>query len=140
MRKRSSSARPDRSLRLRSGERVADLAEDLGLTEDERVQPCRDAAEVSRDVFAGVDVEVVDEQLTRNLVRIREGVDELVPRVLDAGGQARVELDAVARLQRSVLGDRRAALDPCAERSEALAQLDGSCPVAEPQADETVHV
>ena len=52
MRKRSSSPGPTDPVRLRSGERVADLAEDLGLTEDERVQPCRDAAEVSRDVFA----------------------------------------------------------------------------------------
>ena len=133
-------AGPHRSLRPPCGECAADLAEDFGLTEDERVQPSRDAAQVARDILAGVDVEVVDEQFTRYPVRRREDIDELVPRILDPGGQARVQLDPVARLQHSVLRDRGAALDPRAERSEALAQFDGSCPVAEPQADETVHV
>ena len=92
-----------------------------------------------RDVLARVDVEVIEEQLARHPVCGRERVDELVARILDAGGQVRVELDAVAGLQRGVLEDRRAALRAEPERADALTQLDGSRAVAESEADEAVH-
>ncbi len=72
-------------------------------------------------------------------MRRRERVDELVARVLDAGGQSRVELDAVAGLQHCVLEHGRTALGAEPERADALAQLDGSGAMAEPEADETVH-
>jgi hypothetical protein len=50
-----------------------------------------------------------------------------------------VELDAIARLERRVLEDRRAALRTEPERADALTQLDGSRAVAETEADEAVH-
>jgi hypothetical protein len=84
-------------------------------------------------------VEVVEKELARDSVSRRERVDELVPCVLDARGEARIELDAVTRLQHRVLENGGTALGPRAERADALAQLDGSGAVAEPQADKSVH-
>ena len=130
---------PDRSGRPAGVERVTDLAEDLRLAEDERVEARCDAAEVARDVLSRVHVEVVEQELARDVVRRRERVDELVARVVDAGGQPRVELDAVTRLQHRVLEDGRAALRAGPERADALAQLDGSGAMAEPETDESVH-
>ena len=66
-------------------------------------------------------VEVVEQELARDAVRRRERIDELVARVVDTGGQSRVELDAVTRLQHRVLEDGRAALRAGAERADALA-------------------
>ena len=94
---------------------------------------------MARNVLARVDVEVIEQQLPRHAVCGRERVDELVARVLDAGGQARVELDAIARLERSVLEDSRAALRTEPERADAFTQLDGSRAVAETEADEAMH-
>ena len=101
--------------------------------------PAATRLEVARDVLAGVHVEMVEQQLARDVVRVRERVDELVARIVDARGEPRVELDAVAGLQHRVLEDRRAALGAEPERADALAQLDGSRAMAEPEADETVH-
>ena len=120
-------------------ERVAHLPEDLRLPEDERVEPGRHATEVASDVLAGVHVEVVEQQLPRDAVRARKRVDELVARILDAGSQPRVELDAVAGLQHRVLQHRGAALGARPERADALAQLDRSGAMAEAEADEAVH-
>ena len=120
-------------------ERVAHLAQDLRLAEHEGVEAGGHATEVARDVLARVDVEVIEQQLARNVVRRRERVDELVARVLDAGGQACVQLDAVTRLERGVLEDGRAALGAEPERADAFAQLDGSRSMAESEADEAVH-
>ena len=139
MRKSSVEDVADRLLLHGGRERVAHLPQDLGLAEHEGVEARGDATEVARDVLARVDVEVIEQQLARYPVCGRERVDELVARVLDAGGQARVELDAIARLERRVLEDRRAALRAEPERADALAQLDGSRAVAETEADEAVH-
>ena len=92
-----------------------------------------------RDVLTRVHVEMVEQELARNAVRRRERVDELVARVLDAGGQSRVQLDAVARLEHGVLEHRRAALGAEAESADALAQLDRSSAMTEPETDEAVH-
>ena len=51
-----------------------------------------------------------------------------------------VQLDAVARLEHGVLHDRRAALRARPESADALPELDRSGAMAEPEADETIHV
>ena len=102
--------RPDRSLRRPRLERVADLAEDLRLAQDEGVEPGGDAAQMAGDVLARVHVEVVEKELARDGVRGRQSIDELVARILDSGRQLRVELDAVARLQNRVLENGGTAL------------------------------
>ena len=131
--------RPREPFDRAQGERVSDLAEDLRLAEHERVETGRDATEVPRDVLSRVDVEMVEQELARNVVRRRERVDELVARILDAGGQPRVQLHAVARLEHGVLEDRRAALGAKPERADALAQLDGGRAMTQSEADEAVH-
>jgi N-methylhydantoinase A len=131
--------RADRSLCDARFEGATHLAEDLRLAEHEGVETGGHTAQVTRDVLAGVHVEVVDKELARDSVRRREHVDELVARILHAGGQPRVELDAVARLQHGVLEDRRTALGTRPERADALAQLDRSGAMAEPETDESVH-
>ena len=142
-RRRSRSGRaaraPGRRPSRAAAGRVTDLAEDLRLAEHERVEPGRHPPEVPRDVDSGVDVEVVEEELTRDVVRPRERVDELVARVLDPAGQPRVQLHAVARLEHGVLEDGRAPLRAEAERADALPQLDGSRSMAQSDADEAVH-
>ena len=130
---------PDRSGRPAGAERVTDLAEDLRLAENERVEARCDATQVARDVLSRVHVEVVEQELARDAVRRRERIDELVARVVDTGGQSRVELDAVTRLQHRVLEDGRAALRAGTERADALAELDRSGAMAEPETDESVH-
>jgi hypothetical protein len=115
------------------------LPEDLGLAQNERVEPRGDPAQMAGDVLARVHVEVVEQQLARDAVRARERVHELVAGILDLGREPRVELHAVTGLQYRVLEHRGAALGAGAERADALAQLDGSGAVAEPEADETVH-
>jgi hypothetical protein len=80
-----------------------------------------------------------DEQITRNAMDVRESVDELVSGILDAGREVRVELDAVARLQRGVLEHGRAALRARAERADPLAQLDGGGAMAQSEADQAMH-
>ena len=120
-------------------ERGADLTEDLGLAEHERVEAGRHAAQVTCDVLTRVDVEMVEQELARNVVRGRERVDELVAGVLDAAGQPGVQLDPITGLERRVLAHDRAPLRAGPERAEPLAQLDGSSPMTETQADERVH-
>jgi hypothetical protein len=83
---------------------------------------------------------MVDKGHTVNCVSVGESVDQRVPGVLDAVDEERVELDPVARREHGVLLDLRAALGSEAERAETLAQLDGSGPVAEAEADEAIHV
>ena len=119
--------------------RLSHLAEDLGFAEHERVETRSDTAEVPRGVLTRVHVEMVEQELARNAVRRRERVDELVARFLDAGGQSRVQLDAVARVEHGVLEHRRAALCAKAESADALAQLDRSSAMTEPETDEAVH-
>ena len=119
--------------------RLSHLSEDLGFAEHERVEPRGDAAQVTRDVLARMDVEMVEQELARNAVRGRERVDELVARLLDAGGQSRVQLHAVARMEHGMLEHRRAALCAKPERADALAQLDRSGAMTEPETDEAVH-
>jgi hypothetical protein len=94
---------------------------------------------VAYDVLARVDVQVVDEQLARDVVDRRECFDELVARVLDAGGQPRVQLDPVARLEHRMLEDDRAALGTDPERADPFAHFDGSRAMAQPETDEVVH-
>ena len=139
VRKRSVSPGPTVPAALAGAERVTDLAEDLRLAEDERVEARGDATQVARDVLSRVHVEMVEQELARDAVRGRERIDELVARVVDTGGQARVELDAVTRLQHRVLEDGRAALRAGTERADALAELDRSGAMAEPETDESVH-
>jgi len=91
------------------------------------------------DVVSRMDVQVVHEQRPLDAVRTRELVDELVARLLDAVREHRVQLEAVAGRQRSVLDDCRTALRSGAERADPLAQLDGSRAMAEPEADEAIH-
>ena len=86
-----------------------------------------------------VHVQVVDEIRARDLVRIRERVDQRVTRVLHSFDEEGVELDPVAGRQHGVLEDLGAALGAEPQRAEALAQLDRSRAVAEPEADEALH-
>ena len=67
--------------------RLADLAEDLGFAQNEGVEPRGDPAEVARNVLAGMNVEVVEQQLARDVVRVRQRIDELVARIVDARGE-----------------------------------------------------
>ena len=69
--------------RASSLERVSDLPQDLGLPEHERVETGRDAAEVAGRVLARMDVEVLNEQVARNIVNRRERVHEFVAGVVD---------------------------------------------------------
>lgn len=120
-------------------ESVSNLSQDLRLTENERVEPCRHAGEMTRNVLARVDVEVVDERRAVDRVRVRESVDQRIARAFDAVDEVRVQLDAVARRKNGVLGHLRAALGPETESAESLAQLDWSRAVAETEADEALH-
>jgi hypothetical protein len=86
-----------------------------------------------------VDIEMVEEKLARYAVCRRERVDELVARFLDAGGQSRVQLDAVAGVEHCVLEHRRATLCAKAESADALAQLNRSSAMTEPETNEAVH-
>jgi N-methylhydantoinase A len=86
-----------------------------------------------------VDVEVIDEQLAVDAVRPGQLVDEDLSCALDAFGQVRVELYAVARGESRVLDHGGAALRSGTERTDPFAQLDGRCAVAESQADEAIH-
>ena len=56
---------------------------------------------MARDVLARVDVEVVDEQVAVDAVRVGEDADQLVARVVHAVGEVRVQLDAVAGRERA---------------------------------------
>jgi len=67
------------------------------------------------------------------------GGETLAWRVLDAGSQACVQLDAVARVEHGVLEHHRAALCAKAESADALAQLDRSSAMTEPETDEAVQ-
>ena len=131
--------RPGRSGHPALLERVADLTEDLRFAEHERVEPGSDATEMAGSVLAGVHVQMVDQQVALDAVRVGQHSDQLVASVVDPVGEIRVELDPVARLQHGVLVDCGA--PPCvrAERADTFAQLDGRCPMAEAEADETVH-
>ena len=93
-----------------------------------------------RDVVSRVDVQMVDEQLALDAVRAGECVDQLVAGFFDPRYEARVQLDAVTRLERRVLNDDGATLGTEAESTDALAQLDGRGAMTEPEADEAVHV
>ena len=128
-----------RALLARQPVRLSNLAEDLGFAEHERVETRSDAAEVPCGVLTRVNVEMVDQELARNAVCRRERVDELVAGFLDAGGQSRIQLDAVTRVEHCVLEYRGAALCAKAESADALAQLDRSSAMTEPEADEAVH-
>src|SRR3990170_1694583 len=84
-------------------------------------------------------VQMVDQKLALDAVCVGEGIYQLVACVLDPGRKACVQLHAVARLERRVLDDGRAALGTEAESADALAQLDGSRAMTEPEANEAVH-
>ena len=84
-------------------------------------------------------IDELEKELARNAVCPRERLDKLVARLLDAGGQSRVKLDAVARVEHGVLEHRRAALCAKAESADALAQLNRSSAMTEPETDEAVH-
>ena len=137
--------RPEEQRERRSGRvagglvRVAHLAEDLGLAEHERVEPGGDAREVPRDVLARVHVEVIDELLALDPVRVGERVQERVARVLDAVHEEGVQLDPVAGREHRVLQHLGAALGAEPERPETLAQLHRSRAMAEAEADEALH-
>ena len=122
-----------------SFERIADLSLDLRLAENERVEPGGHAGEVSRDVVARVEIQVVDEHRSLDAVRVRESVDQGTSRVVDALGEQRVELDAVARRQHDVLDDLWTAVRAEPERAKPLAQLHGRGAMAETEADEALH-
>ena len=121
-------------------EGVAHLAENLGFPEHERVEPRRNSAEVARGIVSRMDVQVVREELALDAVEAGQRLDQLVASVLDAGGEPGVQLDAVARLERGVLDDAGAALGAWPESADALPELDRSGAMAEPEADETMHV
>ena len=112
--------RPNRPGSLSGLEGVAHLAENLGFPEHERVEPGGDTAEMARDIVAGVDVEVIDQQTALDVVRARECVDQLVARVVDARRERRVQLDPVARLEGRVLDDSRATLGTESESADPL--------------------
>ena len=129
----------DGAFRSRGFERGTDLSEDLGLAEHQRVKAGGHAAEVARDVFGSVHVEMVEQDVTLHAVLRRESVQKLIAGVLDTRGEPRVELDAITRLQNHVLRDGRAALRPRTKRSDACTERDGCSPMAEPQTDEPIH-
>ena len=120
-------------------ERVADLAENLGLAEHERVEPGRHATEVPCDVLARMDVEMVEQQSAVDAVLAGESADQLVARINDTVGEGRVQLDPVAGGEHSVLAHGGTALGSRAESANALAQLHRSRAMAEPETDEAVH-
>ena len=119
--------------------RVSNLAEDLCLAEDEGVEAGSDPREMSGDVLARVDVEMVDERRGVDVVCVGERGHERVARVVHVVCERRVELDAVTRRERDVLDDLGAPVGPETERAEALAQLHGSRAVAETEADQALH-
>src|SRR5262249_58940301 len=76
------------------------------------------------------------------VARARKGggaCEEVGGSLFDASGEIRVELDPVTGLEAGVLETGRTSLRTGAERADALAQLDRSGAVAEPQADQAVH-
>jgi N-methylhydantoinase A len=87
-----------------------------------------------------MDVQVIRQEPALDVMEDGQRLDELVASVVDSGRQRRVQLDAVTRLERSVLDDGRTALGAGPESAEALSQLDRSGAMAEPETDETVHV
>ena len=92
-------------------DRVTDLAEDLRLAEDERVEAGCDAAQVARDVLSRVHVEVVEQELARDVVRVERASTSSSRASSTPEVESRVELDAVARLQHrcsSTAGQRSA--------------------------------
>ena len=86
-----------------------------------------------------MDVEVVDEKTPIDSVCAGENADELVAYLLHPVREVCVQLDAIARGQCCVLLDAGTPLRPETECADALAELDGSGAVAEPEADEAVH-
>jgi len=66
-------------------------------------------------------VERVARELALDSVSVRERVDQLLAGILDPGGEPRVQLDAIARLERGVLADGGTALGAEAESADALA-------------------
>ena len=112
--------RANRPGRLSGLERVADLAEDLGFPEHERVEPGGDTAEVAGDIVSRMDVEMIDQQVALDVVCARECVDQLVARVVDARRERRVQLDPIARLEGRVLDDSRASLGTESENADPL--------------------
>ena len=73
----------DGAFRSRGFERGTDLSEDLGLAEHQRVKAGGHAAEVARDVFGSVHVEMVEQDVTLHAVLRRESVQKLIAGVLD---------------------------------------------------------
>ncbi len=88
--------RPRRSGGARFLERVADLPENLGLAEHERVEAGRNPAEMTRDILACVHVEVVGEQTPVDPMLAREDGDQLLARLLDSAGEVRIQLNSIA--------------------------------------------
>ena len=129
----------DRLLLHGGRERLSHLPQDLGLAEHEGVEARGHTAEVARDVLARVDVEVIEQQLRADTPCAVESASTSSSRAPRRRRSSCVELDAIARLERRVLEDGRAALRTEPERADALAQLDGSRAVAETEADEAVH-
>jgi hypothetical protein len=95
---------------------------------------------MARDVLAGMDVQMVDEQVALDVVAVREHADQLLPRLVQAADEVGVELDAIAGGEHRMLLDRGTTPRGGAQPAEPLAQLDGGRAMAQPETDEALHV
>jgi hypothetical protein len=99
--------------------RVADLAQDLRLADDHRVERGCDAEEVSDDVALGLLVHVRRDASCRHVAQLGEERDHLVVARVAVHGAGGVELDAVAGVEQ----DRLDALELRAQRLQRIKSL-----------------
>ena len=91
-------------VRVGGGERVADLAEDLVLADDHRVQPGGHLQQVLDGQLAGMDLELPRQPGAIRRQRVRDRVEDRLDRPVEKGG-IEVQLEPVARGEQDEAGD-----------------------------------
>ena len=119
--------------RRRGRKRVLDLAEDLRLADDERVEPGGDTEQVARGVVIDVRVEMRTNALGRQLVELGEKRDQVLAARVGVLA-CDVQLRAVARRDHNSLGGMLAPserphrrLEAAAAEIQPLPELHGGC-------------